>query len=63
MRAFTFFGALPALVDRAIGSQRSWRGLVAGSAAGLAAAFAYDLFRLFEFSRPSQPNRQEGRRG
>jgi len=54
MRAFTFAGSLPALaallawamLDRAIGSQRLWRGLVVGSLAGLVAAFAYDIFRL-----------------
>jgi len=54
MRAFTFSISLPALLglmgwallDRAIGSQRLWRGLVVGSLAGLVAAFAYDIFRL-----------------
>jgi hypothetical protein len=54
MRAITFLVCLPALVallagslfDRAIGSQRLWRGIVVGSLAGLVAAFAYDIFRL-----------------
>jgi hypothetical protein len=54
MRAFTLLGSLPALavllawalLDRAMGSQRLWRGLVVGCLAGLVAAFAYDVFRL-----------------
>jgi hypothetical protein len=54
MRAFTLWISLPALVallagalfDRALGSQRLWRGIVVGSLAGLVAAFAYDIFRL-----------------
>jgi hypothetical protein len=54
MRAFTLAISLPALVgllawalrDRAIGSQRLWRGIAVGGMAGLAAAFGYDLFRL-----------------
>jgi hypothetical protein len=53
-RAFTAVVSLPSLaallawavLDRAIGSQRLWRGLVVGSLAGLVAAFAYDAFRL-----------------
>ena len=54
MRAFALLVSLPALAallagalfDRAIGSQRLWRGIVVGSLAGLVAAFAYDIFRL-----------------
>ena len=54
MRVFTLKVSLPALIallagalfDRALGSQRLWRGIVVGSLAGLVAAFAYDLFRL-----------------
>jgi hypothetical protein len=54
MRVFTLRVSLPALIvllagalfDRALGSQRLWRGIVVGSLAGLVAAFAYDLFRL-----------------
>jgi len=54
MSVFTFLVSLPALVallagalfDRAIGSQRLWRGIVVGGLAGLVAAFAYDIFRL-----------------
>jgi len=54
IRTLTFLGSLPALLallpwavsDRAIGSQRLWRGIVVGSLAGLPAAFAYDIFRL-----------------
>ena len=60
MRAFTLAISLPALAgllgwalwDRAIGSQRLWRGIVVGSVAGLVAAFGYDIFRLpFVFAR------------
>jgi len=41
-----------ALLDRALGSQLLWRGIVVGSLAGLGAAFTYDLFRLpFVFAR------------
>ena len=54
MRVFTLWISLPALIallagvlfDRAVGSQRLWRGIVVGSLAGLIAAFGYDLFRL-----------------
>ena len=54
MRAFALLVSLPALgillagalFDRAIGSQRLWRGIVVGSLAGLVAAFAYDMVRL-----------------
>ncbi len=54
MRPFTLFAFLPALavlllwafLDRAIGSQRLWRATVIGGVAGLAAAVAYDLFRI-----------------
>jgi hypothetical protein len=54
MRAFALWISLPALAallagalfDRAVGSQRLWRGIVVGSLAGLVAVFAYDLFRL-----------------
>jgi hypothetical protein len=54
MRSFTLFVALPALVglcglglaDRAMGNQRLWRAVLAGSIAGLIAAAAYDVFRL-----------------
>ena len=60
MRTFTLLASLPvllaplagALLDRALGSQRLWRGIVVGSLAGLVAAFAYDIFRLpFVFAR------------
>jgi hypothetical protein len=60
MRAFTLAISLPALAgllawalwDRAIGSQRLWRGIVVGGVAGLLAAFGYDFFRLpFVFAR------------
>jgi len=60
MRAFTLAISLPALVgllawalrDRAVGSQRLWRGIVVGSVAGLVAAVGYDIFRLpFVFAR------------
>jgi hypothetical protein len=54
MRAFMLLLSLPAMIvllagalfDRALGSQRLWRGIVVGSLAGLVAALAYDLFRL-----------------
>jgi hypothetical protein len=54
MRGFTIFVSLPALVmlvalaavDRAIGTQRLWRAALVGATAGLAAAAAYDVFRL-----------------
>ncbi len=54
MRAFTLLISLPAmfgllawaLLDRALGSKRLWRGIVVGTFAGLVAAFAYDVFRL-----------------
>jgi hypothetical protein len=54
MRMFTGFVSLPALLallawsllDRGIGSQRLWRGILVGSIAGVVAAFAYDTFRL-----------------
>lgn len=54
MRSFTLFVSLPALValcllglaDRAIGTRRLWRAVLAGAIAGLVAAVAYDLFRL-----------------
>jgi hypothetical protein len=54
MRAFTLFIALPALgvlcglavADRAFGTQRLWRAVLAGAVAGLVAAVAYDVFRL-----------------
>ena len=54
MRAFALLVSLPALAallagalfDRAIGSQRLWRGIVVGSLAGLVAAFAYDMVQM-----------------
>jgi hypothetical protein len=54
MRSFTYFVSLPALAalcalalaDRAVGTQRLWRAAVVGAIAGLAAAAAYDVFRL-----------------
>ncbi len=54
MRGFTLFIALPALAvlcglalaDRASGTRRLWRVVVVGAVAGLAAAMAYDVFRL-----------------
>jgi len=54
MRSFTLFLSLPALtalcvlafVDRASGTQRLWRAALVGTAAGLIAAVAYDVFRL-----------------
>jgi hypothetical protein len=54
MRSFVLYVFLPAvlllaalaLVDRAIGSHRLWRAVLVGAAAGLAAAVAYDVFRL-----------------
>lgn len=54
MRRFTFAALLPAtaalagmaLLDRARGDRRLWRAVLAGAAGGLAAALAYDLFRL-----------------
>lgn len=60
MRTFTWFVSLPALAvllglaltDRAIGTRRLWRAVLAGAAAGLLAAVAYDVFRLpFVFAR------------
>ncbi len=54
MRTFTYRASVPALLallawallDRTAGSQRLWRAVVVGSLAGLAAACAYDLFRV-----------------
>lgn len=54
MRNFTLFVSLPALValcglalaDRAVGTRRLWRAALVGATAGLAAAVAYDVFRL-----------------
>ena len=54
MRSFTIFVSLPALLvlcglalaGRAIGTQHLWRAVVVGAIAGLAAAVAYDVFRL-----------------
>jgi hypothetical protein len=60
MRTFTFAVLLPAtlaliagaFLDRLRGDGELWRGVVLGAFAGLAAACAYDLFRLpFVFSR------------
>lgn len=54
MRTFTFVILIPAtlalygmaILDRARGDRRLWRGVVMGSLAGLAGAIAYDVFRL-----------------
>jgi hypothetical protein len=54
MRTFVLFILIPAaiiliamaLIDRARGDRRLARAILIGSIAGLAAAFAYDLFRL-----------------
>src|SRR5438552_4663320 len=54
MRTFTLLVFLPtttllivlAATDAAIGNQRLLRNILIGAAAGLVAAFAYDLFRL-----------------
>jgi hypothetical protein len=54
MRVFTWLVSFPAalvlvgwaLLDRGIGSQRLWRGIVVGSIAGVIAAFAYDILRV-----------------
>ncbi len=54
MRSFTFCISLPALAalcglalaDRACGTQRLWRAVLVGAAAGLVAAATYDMFRL-----------------
>src|SRR5262249_15882566 len=54
MRNFTLFVSLPALAalaalalaDRACGTHRLWRIVLAGASAGLSAALAYDVFRL-----------------
>ena len=54
MRTFTLFASVPALaalaawalVDRFIGTRRLWRAVCVGAIAGLAAAVAYDVFRL-----------------
>jgi len=63
MQIFTVAILLPAsavmvamaLVDRIRGDGQLWRAVVVGSAAGLIAALAYDVFRLpFVFSRPWQ---------
>ena len=60
MRAFTLFAFLPAVVllfvlafiDRAKGDRQLWRNVMIGSIAGLAAAVAYDVFRLpFVFAK------------
>jgi hypothetical protein len=61
MRRFTLLVFLPALaalvglalVDRAYGTRRLWRGVILGAVAGLLAAVAYDVFRLpFVFAQP-----------
>jgi hypothetical protein len=54
MRVFTFAILIPAtavlvvlaIADRMHGEGLLWRGVVIGAVAGLAAAFAYDLFRI-----------------
>lgn len=60
MRFFTLFISLPAMLvllawaimDRWRGHTSLWRGVLIGALAGLAAAVAYDIFRLpFVFSR------------
>lgn len=60
MRAFALWVLLPAtlalivlaLLDRAVGDCRLWRAVLIGTAGGLLAAVAYDLFRLpFVFSQ------------
>jgi hypothetical protein len=60
MRLATTFVFLPALImlgticvtDRLWGDHRAWHGIIIGLLAGLAAALAYDLFRLpFVFAK------------
>jgi hypothetical protein len=60
MRTFTLFVSLPAMfivaalawVDRRTGDRRLWNAVIVGAVAGLAAAAAYDVFRLpFVFAR------------
>jgi hypothetical protein len=54
MRTFTFFVSIPALtiltvlalVDRVRGDRKTWNAILVGTLAGLAAAVAYDLFRI-----------------
>jgi hypothetical protein len=54
MRTFTFFVSIPALsiltalavVDRVRGDRKTWNAIFVGTLAGLAAAVAYDLFRI-----------------
>jgi hypothetical protein len=61
MRVFTLFVFLPALMllaalavsDFMTGSHRLWQAVMIGTAGGLAAAIAYDIFRVpFVFARP-----------
>lgn len=60
MRTFTLWISLPAMValaslavaDRTRGDGRLWHGVIVGAVAGLAAAVAYDIFRLpFVFAK------------
>lgn len=54
MRTFTFFVSIPALfvltvlavVDRVRGDRKTWNAILVGTLAGLAAAVAYDIFRI-----------------
>src|SRR3954454_4839106 len=54
MRTFTFWGLIPATIallliaiyDRLDGDGQLWRNVIIGMTAGLAAAVAYDLFRI-----------------
>ena len=54
MRSFTFFISIPALTilsglaifDRVRGDRKTWNAILVGTVAGLAAAVAYDLFRI-----------------
>jgi hypothetical protein len=61
MQTFTLYILIPstlalaamAVLDRVAGDGVLWRGVMIGAVAGLAAAFAYDIFRLpFVFARP-----------
>jgi len=54
MRTFTFFVSIPALAiltglaifDRVRGDRKTWNAILVGTIAGLAAAVAYDIFRI-----------------